>query len=52
MSNTSKGAANKGSKFQMQRITLPENKTVFDKFVNNELKWLYPLIVDKLSKYR
>ncbi|MBR5688497.1 MAG: hypothetical protein IKX36_11180 [Prevotella sp.] len=52
MSNTSKGAANKGSKFQMQRITLPENKTVFDKFVNDELQWLSPLIEDKFTEYR
>ena len=52
MSNTSKGAANKGSKFQMQRITLPENKTVFDKFVNDELQWLSPLIEDKFAEYR
>lgn len=51
-SNTSIGAANKGSKFQMQRLTLPENKFKFDSFMGEELDWYSPLLEDKFKEYR
>ncbi len=52
MSNTSNGPARKGSKFQMQRIVLPENKRVFDEFMHDELNWISPVIEDNFVEYR
>jgi len=52
MSNTSKGPARKGSKFQMQRITLPENKIEFDKYIQDELNWISPVMEDNFVEYR
>ena len=51
-SNTSIGAARKGSKFQMQRLTLPENKGKFDLFIGEELDWFSPVLEEKFIEYR
>jgi hypothetical protein len=51
-SNTSIGRARKGSKFQMQRIVLPENKKVFDDFIQDELNWFSPLMENNFVEYR
>ena len=52
MSNTSLGAATKGSKFQMQRLTLPENQNKFNKFMGERFNWFSPLLEDKFREYR
>lgn len=52
MSNTSLGAARKGSKFQMQRLTLPENQNIFNKFMGEKLNWISPLLEDKFREYQ
>lgn len=52
MSNTSLGAARKGSKFQMQRLTLPENQNIFNEFMGEKLNWFSPLLEDKFREYQ
>lgn len=52
MGNTTLGAALKGSKFQMQRLTLPENQNKFNEFIGDNLNWFSPLLEDKFKEYR
>ena len=52
MSNTSLGSARKGSKFQMQRLTLPENQNIFNEFMGEKFVWFSPLLEDNFREYR
>lgn len=52
MSNTSTGAAQKGSKYQMQRITSTENKHFLDELFNDNLEWISPREKDDFIEYR
>ena len=52
MSNTTLGPSTKGSKFQMQRLTLPENQNKFNEFMGEKLNWFSPLLEDKFREYR
>lgn len=52
MSNTSAGPAKKGSKYQMQRITLSENKHFIDELLNDKLEWISPCEENAFIEYR
>ena len=52
MSNTSLGAATKGSKLGIQRLAQPENKHIMDEIVIDTLQWLSPLRKEEYREYR
>lgn len=52
MSNTSKGKASKGSKHQMQRITLPQYKSLIDERLCDTLSWISPCENDDFREYQ
>ncbi len=52
MSNTSIGLAKKGSKYQMQRLTLKENLHYLNRKIGESLTWLSPVKEEEFREYQ